>query len=183
MKKTFYIFLFFLFLASTAISQNIYNPAKANPSINPPDNFQANDIPNQDIAMNNAPQAVYPQQVVNPQQVVYPQQAQVQVQAQGQVEAQGQQRGQGENILQNVFASNNNNSVNKSVNVASSNHSLRSYSGFSSSSKSHSKKSLINLHKVHILRKFRNEFPLFKAKTYQNLFTSKKHKVKHCFFF
>ena len=175
MKKLYFIFLFFLFLASTTISQNIYNPNNVNPSINPPDNIQANDIPNQQFVMNNPPQSV------NPQQAVYPQQAQVQVQAEAQV--QGQVRGQGENILQNVFATDNGNQLNKSVNVGSSNHSVRSYSSFSSSSKSHAKKNLLNLHKVHILRKFRNECPLLKAKTYQNIFTSKKKKVKHCFFF
>jgi len=166
MKKIFLIFLLLSFISNAVICQNVDNLNKSY-QINPSDNIQVNDIPNQQFVMN------------NPQQAAIPQQAQVPVQIQVQKA----------NLLQHpVFSNDNGDEVKTTVNIGSSNNREKNYTSYSyssnsSKSKIHFKKSKINLHKVHILRKFRNECPLLSAKTYKNLFTSKKHKVKHCFIF
>ena len=66
MKKIFYFSLLLLFITNTVISQNYDNSNKGN-QINLPDAVQNNDIPNQQIVMNNLPQIAYPQQAAIPQ--------------------------------------------------------------------------------------------------------------------
>ncbi len=141
-----------LFIANTAICQNNDNINTGN-QINPAVNIQDNNIPNQQLVMNDVQQSALPQQA---------------------------QTGNG---FLNIFSGNNGNEVNISVNTGTSNHSKKIYTTYSYSPKQHFMKISINFHKVHMFRKFRNECPLFKAKTYNKLFSSKKHNIKHCFKF
>ena len=152
MKKIFFFFTILLFIGSTAFCQNNESTNTGN-QINPSVNIQDNNIPNQQLVMNDVQQAALPQQT---------------------------QTGNG---FLNIFSSDNGNVINTSVNTGTSHHSEKTYTTYGSSPKQHFMKIDLNLHKVHILRKFRHECPLFKAKTYHKIFSSKKHSSKHCFKF
>ncbi|OQA00964.1 MAG: hypothetical protein BWY70_00547 [Bacteroidetes bacterium ADurb.Bin408] len=76
----------------------------------------------------------------------------------------------------------NNNPPEQNIAIGS-NRSYTPYALSGYSSKHHFRKAKINLHKIHILRKFRNECPLFKTGTYKKLFTSKKRRITRCFNF
>lgn len=152
MKKT----LFFIFLCVSAFNTFSQNNDNSNKGIqiNPPDNIINNDIPNQQVALNNMPQVAVQQQA---QDINYIQQKQ--------------------SNLETL-------EVDPILNIGVKNNVQKSYSTYYSSAgvraKKHFFKNKFNLQKIHFLRKFRNECPVFKAKTYKKLFTSRKHIIKHC---
>ena len=134
-------------------SQNVDNQNKGI-QINPPENTIKNDIPNQQVVMNNMPQAAI------------------------------QQQSQSINYIQQKQSNIDINDANPKINIGTINNSPKTYTTYYSSAgvraKHHFLKNKFNLQKVHILRKFRNECPVFKVKTYKKLFSSKKHIIKHC---
>lgn len=144
-----------MLLSSIAVSAICQNNESASTGnqINPSVNIQDYNMPNQQLVMNEDQQATFPQQ---------------------------SQTGNG---FLNIFSSNNSNNVNTSVNTGTTHHSDKTYSTYSSSPKQHFIKTGLKLNNVHILRRFRHECPLFKAKTYHKIFSSKKHSIKRCFKF
>ncbi|MFH0864894.1 MAG: hypothetical protein V1904_01775 [Bacteroidota bacterium] len=149
------IFFFFMMFPYIGTTAFCQNNENINTGnqINPSVNIQYTNLPDQQLVMNDVQQAALPQQT---------------------------QTGNG---FLNIFSSNNSNDINTSVNTGTSNHSKKTYTTYSSSPKRHFMKIDLNLRKVHILRKFRHECPMFKAKTYHKIFSSKKRNITHCFNF
>ncbi len=145
------------FISVSAFTQtgNAFNNSLIN---NPPDNgqLQVNNIDNLPVAMNTDKQIQFPQQAPAPQ--VLQQKQAVYVNTEAQSENQ-------------VFVINNSNKAYTSF----------AYAG--TASKKHHHKKAINFHKIHILRKFRNECPLLRRSTYKKIFTSRKRKITRCFHF
>lgn len=145
------------FISVSAFTQtgNTFNNSLIN---NPPDNsqFQGSNVDNLPVAMNTDKQIQYPQQAPTPQVLQQKQAVQINTEEQ---------------------------SKNQFVVFNNSNKVYSSYAYAGTSSKKHYHKKLINTHKIHILRKFRNECPLLKRNTYKKMFTSKKKKITRCFHF
>lgn len=145
------------FISVSAFTQtgNTFNNSLLN---NPPDNsqLQVNNTDNLPVAMNTDKQIQFPQQAPAPQVLQQKQAVSVNTEAQNE---------------------------NQVLVINNSNKAYTSFAYAGTASKKHHHKKAVNFHKIHILRKFRNECPLLKPNTYKKMFISKKRKITRCYHF
>ncbi len=165
MKKLFLIIVAVLFSSVISTAQNMLN------AINTDNNQLGNNPGNVGNVIDNR----------NPQVNINNQLASNQLANNDYINIRNNTQTQQQNITQ---ISNNRNSIN-TLSIASSKsaYKTKTYTTYGSPAKKHTLKLNFKIGKVHFMRKYFNESAIFKAKTYNKIFTSKKKSIKKCFTF